>query len=161
MKQTDTQGKKGSKIWKIIRGSYGVEPDLSVPLWDLPLYLIAIKIFFTIPFVYISITSRNNYYQVSFTEIATIVVLAIITSLFFYFLAITPPLLIRFMLSKKSASSSAAVSLTVVFMFVHAFEMSIYYDGLLNQPIPTAAGLVTPLAAIGSYKILKCPEIPI
>ena len=160
MNKTDSQDNKRSRIWGIIRGRYGVEPDLSFPLWDLPLFLIALKIFGMIPLVYMSRTSSNYYYPVSFTEIAIHVLLSITTSLFFYFLAITPPLLIRFMLSKKTASTLSAVFLTLVFIFLHVLEMSFFYLGIFNQPIPAASGWATTFMAIGSYKILKYPEIP-
>ncbi len=159
MDRIDSQDNRRSKIWAIIRGRYGVEPDLSFSLWDLPFFLIAIGVVSgALGIVGLSGMSQNYDFLELFTMIAPRIGLSVATNLFFYFLTITLPLLFRFRFSRKRASIAGAVILTAFFLYLHIIEMIFFYEVILGLPIPIASDWITTCAAIGSYKILRYPD---
>jgi hypothetical protein len=178
MANNDKTIKQGrfKKLWGMIQGRYGYEPDLSTPLWTLPLLLIFIKIagfvlgVFSLGGFIISEDSLRNFFSPFLLPLAIGFLVSIVLNLMFYLIAILPALFIRFKMFKSPAGTLSAVLVTTALTLIHLLELSTYawfflrpgtsyIDYHLQMARLSSATTWTTLISIyGIYKILKTPD---
>jgi hypothetical protein len=164
------------KLWGMIQGRYGYEPDLSTPLWTLPLMLIFIKIagfvfgVFSLGGFTLSGDLPRNFLSPFFLPLAIGFLVSIVLNLIFYLIAILPALFIRFKMYKSPAGTLSAVLVTTALTIIHLLELSTYV-GFSLQPgtsyidyhlqmarFTSATTWTTLISIYGIYKILKTPD---
>lgn len=155
----EVPGKQSSlrKLWGMIQGQYGYEPDLSYPLWTVPLFLAALEAFGGVGLFFLySLHAYAPSLLDAFLLLATNLLISISLKLFIYFVAILPALLVRYKIRKNSFSAFESVFLTAAFTFLHFFELIAVYLTLfdtIGRP-----GLTSFAVIYVSYKILTTPN---
>jgi hypothetical protein len=178
MANNDKTIKQGrfKKLWGMIRGRYGYEPDLSTPLETLPLSLIFIKIarfvlgVFSLGGFMLSEDSLRNLFSPFLLPLAIGFLVSIVVNLIFYLIAILPALFIRFKMYKSPAGTLSAILITTALTIIHLLELSTY-AGISLQPgtsyieyhlqiarFSSATTWTTLISIYGIYKILKTPD---
>lgn len=148
MSKNTSTAKKESWLYK---------PDLSYPLWTVPLILTALEAFGGIGlfFVY-SLHAYAPSLLDAFLLLATNLLISISLKLLIYFVAILPALLVRYKIKKNSFSTFDSVLLTAAFTSLHFVELSAVY--LILFDTQGRAGLTSFAVIYVSYKILKTPN---